>query len=81
MVRTLHELPRFGDRWSYLYLEMGRLDRGDGGLLFHDLTGDTAVPVDQLSLLMLGPGRTVTHRAVQALAENAWTASSATSRV
>ena len=26
-MRTLHELPAFRDRWSYLYLEYGTLDQ------------------------------------------------------
>ena len=77
-MRTLHELPRFSDRWSYLYLEMGAVDRDAGGLAFHNEGEDTPIPIDQLSLLMLGPGTTVTHAAVKALAENncllAWVA-------
>jgi CRISPR-associated protein Cas1 len=69
-MRTLHELPKFRDRWSYLYLERGRLDQDARGLIFHNLSGDTPVPIDQLSLVMLGPGSTLTHAAVKALAEN-----------
>src|SRR5262245_35104302 len=69
-MRTLHELPKFRDRWSYLYLERGRLDQDARGLLFHNVAGDTPVPIDQLSLVMLGPGTTVTHAAVKALAAN-----------
>src|ERR687886_1649604 len=67
-MRTLHELPRFEDRWSYLYLERGTLDQDASGLVFHNQAGDTPVPIDQLSLLMLGPGSSVTHAAVKALA-------------
>jgi CRISPR-associated protein Cas1 len=70
-MRTLHELPRFNDRWSYLYLEMGTLDRTDAGLVFHNKLGDTPVPIDQLGLVMLGPGTTVTHAAVKGMADNA----------
>jgi CRISPR-associated protein Cas1 len=69
-VRTLHELPRFSDRWSYLYLEHGRLDQEVAGLIFHNLAGDSPVPINQLSLVLLGPGSTVTHAAVKALAAN-----------
>jgi len=76
-MRTLHELPRFQDRWSYLYLEMGRLDQDAEGLVFHQAEAETPVPIDQLSLVMLGPGSTITHAAVKALANNnclvAWT--------
>jgi CRISPR-associated protein Cas1 len=69
-MRTLHELPRFRDRWSYLYLEHGRLDQEAAGLKFRNLDGDAPVPIDQLSLIMLGPGTTITHAAVKALAVN-----------
>src|SRR5207245_4937622 len=69
-MRTLHELPRFGDRWSYLYLEMGTLDQTAAGLAFHNKAGDRDVPIDQLCVVMLGPGTTITHAAVKALAQN-----------
>lgn len=69
-MRTLHELPRFRDRWSYLYLEMGQLDQDAFGLVFHNKVGETPVPIGQLSVVMLGPGTTVTHAAVKALAQS-----------
>jgi len=76
-MRTLHELPPFRDRWSYLYLEHGTLDQTDLGLVFRNLNGNTNVPIHQLSLVMLGPGTTITQAAVKALAQNncliAWT--------
>lgn len=76
-MRTLYELPRFSDRWSYLYLEMGRLDVDADGLCFHQGNSTVPVPIDQLSVVMLGPGSTVTHAAVKALSQNncllAWT--------
>ena len=76
-MRTLYELPRFRDRWSYLYLEMGRLDVDADGLSFHQGNRVVPVPIDQLAVVMLGPGTTVTHAAVKALSRNncllAWT--------
>lgn len=76
-MRTLYELPRFRNRWSYLYLEMGRLDVDADGLVFHQGNSFIPVPIDQLSLVMLGPGSTVTHAAVKSLSRNncllAWT--------
>lgn len=69
-MRSLHALPRFDDRWSYLYLEYGTLDQGSSGLNFHNKGIDTALPIDQLSLIMLGPGTTVTHAGVKAMAGN-----------
>ncbi len=76
-MRTLHELPRFRDRWAYLYLEYGTLDQNALGLVFENKTTMTSVPIHQLSLVMLGPGTTITHAAIKALAGNncllAWT--------
>ena len=76
-MRTLYELPRFRDRWSYLYLEMGRLDVDADGLGFHQGDNVVPVPIDQLSVVMLGPGSTVTHAAIKSLSQNnclvAWT--------
>lgn len=76
-MRTLHELPLFRDRWSYLYLEMGRLDVDADSLVFHQGEKVTPVPIDQLAVVMLGPGSTVTHAAVKSLSRNncllAWT--------
>jgi len=69
-MRTLHELPRFRDRWSYLYLEMGRLDVDADSLAFHQGEKITPVPIDQLAVIMLGPGSTVTHAAVKSLSRN-----------
>ena len=76
-MRTLYELPRFRDRWSYLYLEMGRLDQNADGLAFHQGQDVVPVPIDQLGVVMLGPGSTVTHAAIKSLSQNnclvAWT--------
>ncbi len=76
-MRTLHELPRLRDRWSYLYLEMGRLDVDADSLAFHQGEKVTPVPIDQLAVVMLGPGSTVTHAAIKSLSRNncllAWT--------
>lgn len=78
-MRTLHELPRFRDRWSYIYLEKGRMEVDGTGLKFYQKGHDGVVPIpiDQLAVVMLGPGTTITHAAVKALAQNnsllAWT--------
>jgi len=77
MAKNLHILPKFSDRWSYLYLEHGRLDKDQQSLAFHAPEGSTHIPIDQLGFLMLGPGTMVTHAAMKVLAENnclvAWT--------
>jgi CRISP-associated protein Cas1 len=69
-MKSLHELPRFQDRWSHLYLERGILDQESHGLVLHSLDTHTHIPIDQVSLLMLGPGISITHAAVHKLADN-----------
>jgi CRISPR/Cas system-associated endonuclease Cas1 len=49
-------------------LECGTLDQTDSGLLFTNANQTANVPIHQLSLVMLGPGTTITQAAVKALA-------------
>lgn len=69
-MRDLHELPKFRDGLSYLYLEHSRIDQDDKAIAIEDLDGKTPVPCAALALLMLGPGTSITHAAIRALAEN-----------
>lgn len=69
----LHALPKFRDSWSYLYVEHCRIDKQDQAIVLHDQAGETAVPCATLSLLMLGPGTTITHAAVTVLAASGCT--------
>lgn len=69
-IRDLHLLPKVRDSWSYLYVEHCRIDQEDKAIAIHDAGGKTPVPCAVLTLLMMGPGVTITHAAVRALAEN-----------
>lgn len=68
-VINLHSLPQFSDRMSWLYLEYGRIEKSDNGLVFVDKSGETPLPVAALSTLLLGPGTVITHRAAVAAAQ------------
>jgi CRISPR-associated protein Cas1 len=68
--KDLHELPRFGDKLSYLYTEHSVVDREEKAIAIHQADGTTSVPAAALGLLILGPGTKITHAAVQALADN-----------
>lgn len=68
-VRNLRILPKVRDSWTYLYVEHARIDQEDKGICLHDANGRVHVPCASLSLLMLGPGTTVTHAAVMTMAE------------
>jgi CRISPR-associated protein Cas1 len=64
MSENLRALPKIRDSISTLYLERGRLTQTKNGVVLENKTGRTAVPVANLCALLLGPGTTVTHRAV-----------------
>lgn len=69
-IRDLHLLPKVRDSWSYLYLERCRIDQEDKAIAVHDAGGKIPVPCASLTLLMLGPGTTITHAAIRTLGEN-----------
>ena len=64
MPENLRALPKIRDSISTLYLERGRLTQTKNGVVLENKLGRTAVPVANLCALLLGPGTTVTHRAV-----------------
>jgi CRISPR-associated protein Cas1 len=63
-------LPKVRDSWSYLYVEHCRIDQDAKAIALHDARGKVSVPCASLLLLMLGPGTTITHAAIRALADN-----------
>lgn len=76
-LRDLHVLPKTRDSLSFLYVEHARIEQEDCAIAIVDPSGTVPVPCASLSLLMLGPGTTITHAAIKALAETgclvAWT--------
>lgn len=69
-MNDLHQLPKFRDSLSSLYLEHVKIDRHEKSIAAWDKGGFTPVPAASLNVLMLGPGCSVTHAAVQTLADN-----------
>ena len=68
--RDLHELPKFRDGLSYLYVEHAVIEQEAMGIAVYNESGSALVPVAALATLMLGPGTKVTHAAMKALADN-----------
>lgn len=66
----LHEIPKFRDRLTYLYVEHAVIERDLNSIAFFSDEGKTQVPIATLSVLMLGPGTKLTHSAVDVLARN-----------
>jgi CRISPR-associated protein Cas1 len=66
----LHALPKVRDSWSFLYVEHCRIEQEEKAIAVHDKRGRTPVPCASLATLFLGPGTSITHAAVRALADN-----------
>ncbi|GBF50740.1 CRISPR-associated endonuclease Cas1 [Leptospira ryugenii] len=75
--KNLQELPKFEDNWSYLYFEKGKIDQFQKSIAFHFLEKTVPIPIETITLLMLGPGTTITHEAIKRISESrslvAWT--------
>jgi len=65
---SLRDLPKVRDSISYLYFEHGRIEQSRLGIEYVNKQGRVLIPTANLTTLMLGPGTTVTHTAVQTLA-------------
>lgn len=61
----LQSLPRVKDRMSFLYLEHCLVNRQDGAITVTDARGTVHVPAASLSVLLLGPGSNISHRAME----------------
>lgn len=81
-MQDLHQLPKLRDSLTYHYVEHAILDKKQQAIEYVQADGRTLLPVANLSLLMLGPGTSITHAAVKTLAENGcavlWTGEDAT---
>lgn len=69
-MRDLHELPKLRDSVSYLYVEHAVLNQKQKAIELFREEGTARVPIADLSVLFLGPGTSITHAAVKALAES-----------
>lgn len=65
----LPALPTIRDRLSFLYLEHCMLNRQDGAITVTDARGTVYVPAASLSVLLLGPGTNVSHRAMELIGD------------
>lgn len=68
-MRNLQLLPRFGDGWTFLHVQHVRIERENHAIVLLDKQGRVSVPCAALSVLLLGPGSTLTHSAMTVLAD------------
>ena len=65
----LQALPQIGDWLTFLYLEHCQINREDSAILVRDERGTTRIPAAAITVLLLGPGTTVTHRAIELIGD------------
>lgn len=61
----LKALPQIKDRMTFLYLEHCKINRIDSAITVTDDKGVVHIPAASISVLLLGPGTNVTHRAME----------------
>lgn len=66
----ISSLARVEDRLSFLYFEHCRINRSENAITVRDDSGTTFIPSATLSVLMLGPGTSVTHDAMTVISES-----------
>ena len=65
----LQTLPKITDRMTFLYLEKCKLKREDSAIVVIDDKGSVFVPAAAISVLLLGPGTEITHRAMELIGD------------
>src|SRR5699024_3691437 len=60
---VLNELPRIDDRITFIYVEHAKINRQDSAITVADSRGFIRIPAAMVSVLLLGPGTDITHRA------------------
>lgn len=65
----LKELPRIGDRVSFIYIEHAQINKIDSSITITDYRGTIRIPVAMVGVLLLGPGTDISHRAVEIIGD------------
>lgn len=67
---SLQELPRIEDRQTFLYLEKCKISVQDSALKGEDKEGWIFIPTHAFLVIILGPGTSITHRAIELLSNS-----------
>lgn len=66
---VLSELPKITDRITFIYLEHCNISREDGAIKVKDMEGIIYIPAAAITVLLLGPGTEITHRAMELIGD------------
>lgn len=67
---SLSEMPRTAQRLTFLYLEHCKIQCEDSAVKVIDSTGIYLIPSAMLSVLLLGPGTDISHRALMLIGDS-----------
>lgn len=70
----LQALPKIQDRITFVYLEHCKISRQDGAIAVFDDLGTVHIPAATISVLLLGPGTDISHRAMELIGDMGITA-------
>ena len=73
MAKDLHELSNLRDSLSYLYFEKALIERDQNAIVVIRGEERIPVPIASVTVLMLGPGTSITHAAIRVICENGCT--------
>ncbi len=65
----LQELPKIADRVTFIYIEHAKINRQDSAITVSDKRGLVKIPAALLSVLLLGPGTEISHRAIELIGD------------
>ena len=65
----IQALPRVQDRMTFIYLERCKINRDNGAITVKVENGITHIPAAAISVVLLGPGTDVTHRAMELMGD------------
>lgn len=66
---SIRELPRVDDRITFLYLERCKINREEGAITVKDSQGTAYIPAAMISVILLGPGTDISHRAIELIGD------------
>lgn len=65
----LQSLSKAEDRLSFVYLEYCQINKENSAITMKDKFGTTFIPASSISVLLLGPGTSITHRAIELIGD------------
>ena len=70
MPKDLNELPKLRDSLSYLYIEKAVIERDGNAIVLVRTNERIPVPISSVTVLMMGPGTSITHAAMRIICES-----------